>query len=87
MSPQRLHEDLAALRTELDRLPADTAARERLLALIARVEAQLDAERDREPREVLVGGIDEAIAEFEMDHPRTAAVLRRIVDTLSSMGI
>lgn len=87
MNPQRLHQDLGELRQELERLPADAQARQHLLALIARIEAQLDEARESEPREALVRGIDEAVAEFEVEHPRAATLLQRIVHTLSSMGI
>lgn len=87
MDSQRLHQDLNDLRRELDRLPADAAGRERLLALVARIEAQLDERSESEPRESLVRGIDEAAAEFEVEHPRAAGLLQRIVQTLSSMGI
>lgn len=87
MNLQRLHRDLAELRAELDRLPAEAPGRARLLDLAARIEAQLDASRGAEARDSLVRGVSEAVAEFELEHPRAAGVLQRIVQTLSSMGI
>jgi hypothetical protein len=87
MDRERLHQDLSALRAELDRLPADAPGRERLLTLVQRIEAQLDEEVESEPRDSLVNGIDEDAAEFQVEHPRTASLLQRIVHTLSSMGI
>ncbi|SFF64950.1 protein of unknown function [Fontimonas thermophila] len=87
MDRQRLHQDLTELRQELEGLPTDAEARQRLLALIRRIETRLDVPSAAESRESLVGGIDEAIAEFEVEHPRAALLLQRIVHTLSSMGI
>lgn len=87
MNLQRLHRDLTELRAELDRLPADAPGRARLLDLAERIEAQIDESRDSEPRDTLVRGVNEAVAEFEVEHPRAAGVLQRIVQALSSMGI
>lgn len=87
MNLQRLHRDLAELRTELDRLPHDAPGRASLLDLTSRIEAQLDESVDSEPRDTLVRGMRDAVAEFEVEHPRAAGVLQRIVQALSSMGI
>ncbi|MFA5940401.1 MAG: DUF4404 family protein [Sinimarinibacterium sp.] len=87
MNLQRLHRDLAELRAELDHLPAEAPGRARLLDLATRIEAQLDESRDSEARDSLVRGVREAVADFELEHPRAAGVLQRIVQTLSSMGI
>ncbi len=87
MKQQRLNQDLDELRAELDRLPAEAAGRARLLALLARIEAQIDDADRAEPRESLVHGLEEAVTDFEVEHPRAATVLRRLVQTLSAMGI
>ncbi|MEQ1437973.1 DUF4404 family protein [Fontimonas sp. SYSU GA230001] len=87
MNLQQLHRDLNELRAELDRLPPDAPGRARLRDLAARIEAQLDASRPSEPHASLVHGVRDAVAEFEVEHPRAAGVLQRIVQTLSSMGI
>ncbi|MES0873837.1 DUF4404 family protein [Sinimarinibacterium thermocellulolyticum] len=87
MNRQRLQEHLDALRAELERLPAQAPGRERLRQLVERIDAQLDEQRDSEPHESFLSGVREAVADFEAEHPRAAGLLRRLVDTLSSMGI
>lgn len=87
MNLQRLHRDLAELRAELDRLPPDAPGRRSLLDLTARIETQLDESVESEPRDTLVRGVRDAVTEFEVEHPRAAGVLQRIVQALSSMGI
>jgi hypothetical protein len=81
----RLKEDLAQLRSELNRLATDAPGRERLLALVERIEAELGAAPQR--NEPLVDGLSSAITDFEVEHPQATAILQRIVATLSSMGI
>jgi hypothetical protein len=87
MDRQQLRAHVDELRTELDRLPAGTVGRERLQQLIARIDSQLDEQRPSEPAETFREGMQESVAEFEVEHPRAAALLRRFIDTLSSMGI
>ncbi|MEC9363468.1 MAG: DUF4404 family protein [Sinimarinibacterium flocculans] len=87
MDRQQLQRHVDELRQELDRLPADAPGRERLQQLVARIDAQLDEHHPSEPQESFQQGMQEAVTEFEADHPRAAALLRRFVDTLSSMGI
>ena len=87
MNRPQLQQHLDELRAELDRLPADAPGRARLQELVARIDAQLDDQRDSEPQESFRDGISEAAAEFEVEHPRAAGLLRRFVDALSSLGI
>lgn len=87
MDRKQLQQYVDELRAELDRLPDDAAGRERLHQLVARIDAQLDERRASEPQESFRQGMQEAVAEFEAEHPRAASLLRRVVDTLSSMGI
>ncbi len=81
----RLKEDLAQLHHELDKLTADAPGRERLLALVERIETELRESPQR--TEPLVDGLSGAITDFEVEHPQATAILQRIVATLSSMGI
>lgn len=87
MDPQQLQQTVEELRSELASLPAGAPGRARLQKLVARIDAQLDEQRESEPQESFLHGMNEAAAEFEVEHPRTAGLLRRFVDTLSSMGI
>ena len=87
MNRQRLQEHLDELRLELEQLPAAAPGRERLHKIVTRIEAQLDDRQASEPRESFLSGMNEAVADFEAEHPRAAGLLRRFVDTLSSMGI
>jgi predicted transcriptional regulator len=87
MNRNELQNTLAELRAELAQLPADAPGRERLAQLMARIDAQLDEQRESEPQDSFLHGVNEAAAEFEVEHPRTAGLLRRFVNTLSSMGI
>ncbi len=87
MNEQELQQTLTALRAELDRLPESAAGREKMLGLLARVEAQLDPSIPSTPEETLLDGINQAATEFEVEHPKASALLQRIVHTLSAMGI
>jgi hypothetical protein len=87
MNEQELQQTLTALRAELDRLPESAAGREKMLGLLARVEAQLDPSTPSTPEETLLDGIHQAATEFEVEHPKASALLQRIVHTLSAMGI
>lgn len=91
MSQQQLNTDLTELRAEIERLPANAAGRERLIQLAQRIERQIDesakADAQEESEDSLIDGINEAAADFEVEHPRTTGLLRRIINTLSSMGI
>ena len=88
MSDEKLRESVEALRSELDRLEAgDLAARERLDALIAGLEAHMNEPGDHEHHHSLVGDLRESISHFEVSHPGTTAVLNNIMVTLGNMGI
>lgn len=87
MNEQELQRALSALRAELDQLPASAPGRPRMLDLLARIEAELASSSNAPPEESLLDGIHQAAAEFEVEHPQTSALLQRIVQTLSNMGI
>ncbi len=87
MDEQELQRHVTALRSELDRLPESSPGRDKLLALVARLEDQLDPATPSTPEETLLAGINQAATEFEVEHPQASALLQRIVHTLSAMGI
>jgi len=87
MSDEKLREELERLRTEADNLKADDAAgREHIDKVIAQVEKRLDEEQENDD-EGLLEHLQNAIAHFEVEHPRAAAVLNDIMNKLASMGI
>ncbi|NIM27515.1 MAG: DUF4404 family protein [Gammaproteobacteria bacterium] len=88
MSDDKLRQSLQELRSELDRLEAEEAQiRERLDTLIAGVETRLDKPEDAAHHESLIEDIRQSIAQFEVSHPRTTAILNQIMVTLGNMGI
>ncbi|MDD3763376.1 MAG: DUF4404 family protein [Nevskiales bacterium] len=87
MSDPHLQKAIDELRTELEALPSDAPGRERLVALLEQVEAHAASDQGTVPHEPLVDGLDAAVTEFEVEHPRATALLQRIVSALSSMGI
>lgn len=87
MNEQELQHTLSALRAELDQLPASAPGRPRMLELLARIEAELASSSTSPPEDSLLDGIHQAATEFEVEHPQASALLQRIVQTLSNMGI
>lgn len=87
MKEQELQRTLSALRAELDQLPASAPGRPRMLDLLARIEAQLDPAGTAPGEDKLLDGVQQAATEFEVEHPQASALLQRLVQTLSSMGI
>lgn len=85
MPQQRLREQLEQLAGEIDRLTIDDSRKEQLQALIDRVEQQLQTDEDDawDLREQ----VEETVTQFEAEHPTLTGVLRRILVTLSSMGV
>ena len=79
MSKEQIYRDLSSLLDEIDHIPLDDAERQRLHGLIGDIERHLDAEADDINNEV--------VARLEADHPAFTGVLRRIMNTLGSMGV
>ncbi len=84
MSRDELHAQLQQLRQEVDKLAKDdNTTRARLDTLINEIEADIDTtEQDR-----LGAKIQQAIEQFEVEHPRATAILNDVMVTLSNMGI
>lgn len=84
MPEKQLKEDLEQLRREIGELDVnDEAARERLAALAEEIEARIASNTG----EGLVENVQDAIREYEVEHPRATGVLNQILMTLSNMGI
>lgn len=87
VSKEQIYRDLSSLLDEIDHIPLDDAERQRLHGLIGDIERHLDAEEeDREDLDV-GGAMEEIVARLEADHPAFTGVLRRIMNTLGSMGV
>jgi len=88
MHDEKLRQSLNELRSELERLEAEEAqVRERLDALISGVETRLDKPDDSAQHQSLVQDVHQSIAQLEVSHPRTTAILNEIMVTLGNMGI
>ena len=86
MAQQDLREQLEQLASEIDQLTIDDQRKAQLQALVARVEQQLATDDDEEPRD-LRDQLEEAVSQFEAEHPTLTGVMRRVLMTLSSMGV
>jgi hypothetical protein len=87
VSKEQIYQDLSSLLDEVDHLPLDDAERRRLHGLISDIERHLDTETEPEHELDIGNAIDELAARLEADHPAFTGVLRRIMNTLSSMGV
>ncbi|MEH6550229.1 MAG: DUF4404 family protein [Pseudomonadales bacterium] len=86
MNEKHLVEQLEVLRVELESADAmQPERRDRVLNLIADMEAQLTEDNSEQAK--LVYQAEEMVTEFEVSHPTMAAVLNRIIQTLSNMGV
>lgn len=88
MTDKNIAQSLADLRTQIDQLAAsNTAAREKLEGLLSDLEDNIHSLEDSEHQVHLVGDLREAIAEFEVEHPRLTGILNDIMVALSNLGI
>jgi hypothetical protein len=84
MSEEKLFEELAELRNELSSATdISTERKEKLLALVSDVEAQVESDEEFSLSEQT----EELIADFEVAHPTIAAVIKRTMETLANIGI
>lgn len=87
MPEQKLRELVASLHDELSHTASvDDQSKELLRELTGDID-KLVSEDAVEHRASAAGQVSEAAARFESDHPRLAAVLSEIVDTLAKLGI
>ncbi len=84
---QSAHGLVEQLREEIGRAElSDPAARERLTALVGKLDERLEAEHEDDHQELLDELKEEAV-EFGVEHPRIASTLRGLLRMLSSIGI
>lgn len=97
MADRDLDELLRELRRELDEWEAGDRDPEQLRRLVDAVEDRLEragGDRDRDDDDdddgvldEVVEEVNEAVVEFETEHPRLAGILRQIADTLGGVGL
>ena len=89
MSKEQVYQDLSSLLNEIDSLPLEEAERRRLHGLVSDIEQHLDTDAEGEASgELDIGDtVDEMVTRLEADHPAFTGILRRIMNTLSSMGV
>jgi hypothetical protein len=88
MTHDELRDLVRQLHAEIDALrPEDGQARERLDQLVGDIEQRLEGEVNAAHQEPLADRVQDAIEEFERDHPRATGILNHIMMTLSNMGI
>lgn len=88
MDNEQLRDSLEQLRAEINQTGADgQEARRKLNDLISDIEHGLDNPDDHEHRATVVASMNDAIAQFEVEHPRATGILNHIMVTLSNMGI
>lgn len=88
MQDAELRRQVVKLRVEIDRLdPRDDAGSARLHRLLSDIERQLSRPEDSEHHATLIADVRAAIQHFEVEHPRTTAILNQIMMALSNMGI
>jgi hypothetical protein len=90
MNKQELQLLLKALRSEIDNARLlDPAQQQRLSVMLTEIEGQLlaaDPAASAAP-EGLIDNLKLAVEQFEVEHPRFAAMLNQLVNALSAMGI
>jgi len=85
---KRLDESLSNLRFEIQALGiGDEEARQRLEKLIQDIEKTLGNPKQAGADETLGEQLKTSILKFEASHPRLAALMNEVMETLSNMGI
>jgi len=90
MPKEQLRNRIQELLDELEEGEAlDEEARERLTDVLEEIRSAVDAGGDREDDdgESLVDRLNEATRQFEESHPTLTAMVGRIADSLSNLGI
>jgi hypothetical protein len=78
---------LAELHRELERTQSMREdERRRLLKLASDIEASLET-TDTADHQTSVSNLEDAVQRFEVTHPELTAVLARLINSLSNMGI
>ncbi|MEL6159048.1 MAG: DUF4404 family protein [Cyanobacteria bacterium J06623_5] len=88
MSKEDIHQSIAALHAEIDRLDTpDSTVKEKLTSLIQSVEKQLQEPDSTVHKESALNTLPTLIEQFEAEHPNVTDTLGRLLTTLSGMGV
>jgi hypothetical protein len=88
MPDPSLRELIDQLHREIQRLsPDEVEAKARLYALIEDLETKIEHPDDEEHHDTVVESVQEAVRQFEVEHPRTSGILNHIMVVLGNMGI
>ena len=87
MENKEIFQDLSRLLDEIDQLPLDDEERRRLHKLVGDIEGHVQTPEEAEHPAELADTVDQLITRFEADHPAFTGVLRRVMNTLGSMGV
>ncbi len=91
MSKDQVVKDLSSLLNEIDSLPLDDVERRRLHGMISDIEQHLEGDARAESGDAsdldIGDTVEELVTRLEADHPAFTGILRRIMNTLSSMGV
>ncbi len=90
MSKEQVYQDLSSLLNEIDSLPLEDAERRRLHGLVSDIEQHLDADTEADRAldgQDMADTVEEMVTRLEADHPAFTGILRRIMNTLGSMGV
>lgn len=78
--------DLEQLRAEIARASQTDADTTELEALVQRLERHLDDDDDHQEAGI-VERLEDAVKQYEVEHPELTSIFARIVDTLSAAGL
>lgn len=90
MTEQQINNALEELRREIERLDlSDTETKERLTGLVESIEQRMAAAPGvvEEDQPDLLNEMNDAVTQFEVEHPRITGILNDIMMALSSSGI
>ncbi|HPF13777.1 MAG: DUF4404 family protein [Planctomycetes bacterium] len=88
MQNEKLHQAVAALKKEIEQAGlASGPAYDRLTALLADIERQIEDPEDEAQKEGLLDNMRDSIGHLEVEHPRVTSALIQIMTSLGGAGI
>ena len=88
MTEQQINDALEELRREIEKLDiGDQETKERLADLVESIEQRMTPGVVDEDQPDLIVEMNEAVTQFEVEHPRITGILNDIMMALSSSGI
>ena len=82
----KLQNDIEVLRSELSKIESSDAVAEHILALNAAID-QLQEDANLDQRREASKQLNEAVTNFEIDHPIIHGLLRNLMKSLGDIGI